>query len=100
MSSPVNAKGLFHAKSTTTSPLQTAEMAPDPTTRYVEDANRLVDVAVNEVIVRLINRRRITIAPVIDTLRVNPITPADIMREVVTESDNPSFGSAGPTEAA
>ena len=75
-------------------------MEPDSTTMYIEDENRLVDVAVKEAIVRPNLQRRVTIAPVTDTLRVNPKTHADIMREVDTESYNPLFGSANTAEAA
>jgi len=75
-------------------------MAPDSTTTYIEDANRLVDVVVNKAIVRPIHQRRATIAPVTDTPRMNPATDPDITREVITEPYNSLFGSADTAEAA
>ena len=76
-------------------------MAPDWTMRYIEDANRLVEVVVEEsAIDRPIRQRRTTIAPVTDITRANPNTHPDIMREVVTEPYTPSFGSTDTAEAA
>ena len=51
--------------------LATTVMLPDSTMRYIEDANRLVEVAVKDAIDRSIHQRRATIAPVTDTFSVN-----------------------------
>ena len=75
-------------------------MAPDSTMTYIEDANRLVGVAVKEAIDRPIHQKRTTIAPVTEKLRANPNAHDDIMREVVTEPYNPSWGSVATAEAA
>ena len=80
--------------------LVTEKMAPDSTTTYIVDANRLLGVAIGEAIVLPIHQRRATIAPVTDTLSVNPDAHADIMREEVTGPYNPSFGSADTGVAA
>jgi hypothetical protein len=80
--------------------LATAEMAPDWTMRYIEDAYRLVEVAVKEAVDRPIRQSRATIAPVTVTMRMNPNAHPDIMREVVAEPYNPSFGSVDMAEAA
>jgi hypothetical protein len=96
-SSPENEAGLLDANSAATVVPATTEMAPDCMMRYIEDANRLVEVDVKEDIGRPIRQRRATIAPVMDTVRINPIAHPDIMREVVSE---PSFGSVDTAEAA
>ena len=75
-------------------------MAPDSTTMYIVAANRLVDMAVKEVIVRPIRKRRVTIAPVTNTLRAKPNAHADIMRDFVTEPYNPLLGSTDTADAA
>ena len=78
----------------------TAVMAPDSTMRYIEDAYRLVEVAVKEAIDRPIHQKRATIAPVTEKLRASPNAHPDIMREVVTEPYNPSFGGVVTAEDA
>ena len=75
-------------------------MAPDSTMRYIEEANRLIEVAVREAVDRLIHQKRATIAPVTEILRVSPNAHPDIMREVITEPYNPLFGSVNTAEAA
>ena len=99
-SSPLNEAALLDAKSAITVRLATAVMAPDSTMRYIDDENRLVGVAVNEASDRPIRQRRATIAPVTNTLRTNPNAHPDIRREVDSEPDDASFGSADTAEDA
>ena len=68
-------------------------MVPDSMMIYIEDANRLVRVlvAVKEAVVRPIHQRRIAIAAVMDTLRVNSKTHAEVNRDLVAKPNNPSF---------
>jgi len=76
-------------------------MVPESTMMYIEDVNRLVGVAVKEVIVRSICQRRAAVAPETDASRMNENTHADIMSEVVAEPYNPGpFGSADTAQAA
>ena len=71
---------------------------------YIEDANRLVpvevEVAVREAMVRPTHQRRVAIAAVTDTLRVNPRTHAEMMRDLVMEPYTPLFVNADTAEAA
>ena len=68
-------------------------MAPDSMMIYIEDANRLVrvPVAVKEAVVRPTRQRRVAIAVVTDTLRVNPKTHVEVNRDLVAKPNNPPF---------
>ena len=68
-------------------------MTPDSMIIYIEDANRLVRVlvAVKEAVVRPIRQRRVAIAAVTDTLRVNPMTHVGVNRDLVAKLNNPPF---------
>ena len=93
---------LLDIKSANSTVPQSKVIAPDSMMTYIEDANRLVRVlvAVKEAMVRPTHQRRVAIAAVTDTLRMNPKIHAEVCRDLVEKPYNPSFEEADTASAA
>ena len=67
---------------------------------YIDVANRFVEGTLKEAVFWPIHQRRMTIAPVMDTLRTHPNAHAMMMRVVVSEPYNDFSEDLATTEAA